>query len=685
MFSRILQFFGYEKAVGASVLGGVSGATTSERPSPANVKKFLARYADQAWVFICIAILQTKLAGVPIKIYKRPTAGKPAEELPDHPLKALLDKANPFMNGYSLIEGTMGFLGLSGDSYWVLDEFLNGLPSAIYPIDPSKVKILANKDKFITGYVYEPMPGVSPIFFQPEEIIHFKTWNPLDPFHGMPPLAAARDQADLIMSADRYNKAFFENSAEPGGVLLSDQPLDENSFKRIQVAWKKMHQGERKAYKTAILDGGLKWQDVTKSHRDMQFVDLKHMSREDVLGVYRIPPAMAGIYTDAKYDNADMQRRTFWQDTMTAWVRLFEGAINAGLIQPYDQTVFAAFDLSSVPELQEDKQQKAQEDEILTRSGIKTINEIRGERKLPKVAWGDTWNAPVGLMPIDQPRGQQDTPPEPAPAPKDPPKPGKSKSFLLREAAWLDFKGLTERQEMGWRGGLARLFNLQEREVKDALRRMWEKKATQARLDPQGGKVKQAIDAIIFNGVEGRSMFRKEGRKLMQTTLFQSAASQAARHSMGALDLTNPRVARWLDEKAYKFADEVNDTTETALRAQLEAAVKNGESVSEAAKRIEDLFDAARGWRSERIARTEVVSASNKGAVELYVQNGVQRVEWLTARDNDVRDSHQIDGQARNVGDKFSNGLEFPGDPQGTADEIINCRCAIAPAAPKED
>jgi uncharacterized protein with gpF-like domain len=51
---------------------------------------------------------------------------------------------------------------------------------------------------------------------------------------------------------------------------------------------------------------------------------------------------------------------------------------------------------------------------------------------------------------------------------------------------------------------------------------------------------------------------------------------------------------------------------------------------------------------------------------------------WLSMRDEKVRDSHRaIDGEVRNLGEQFSNGLLFPHDPNGPADEVVNCRCDL--------
>ncbi|MBX4215803.1 phage portal protein, partial [Candidatus Parcubacteria bacterium] len=414
MLDSLLQRLGYvnEKALGPEFLSAMNyGSTPSPRPNIQNMRDFLHRYADQAWVFSCIHVIQTKGAGVPLKIYKQDLKTGEMLELPDHPLKKLLDSANPFMTGHDLLESTHGFKGLVGNAYWLLDEFVNGRPTTIYPLNPARVRVAANKDKYITGYVYESSPGVEPTPLDISEVLHFKNWNPNDDFYGMSPLSAARDASDAIMGADRYNKMFFENSAEPAGILTSEQPLQQGVFDRISLSWKKMHQGVRKAHKIAILDGGLKWQSTAISQRDMQFPELKKMSREDVLTVYGVPPVMVGVYDQVNYNTAQEQRRIFWIDTMIPELRKLEGVINERLVKPYDPTVIARYDLTEVEALQKDEKFRADTDAVLVSSGVMTINEVRKTRRLVDVDWGDVWHAPIGLSPV----GAPDEEPTPAP------------------------------------------------------------------------------------------------------------------------------------------------------------------------------------------------------------------------------------------------------------------------------
>jgi hypothetical protein len=88
-------------------------------------------------------------------------------------------------------------------------------------------------------------------------------------------------------------------------------------------------------------------------------------------------------------------------------------------------------------------------------------------------------------------------------------------------------------------------------------------------------------------------------------------------------------------------------------------------------------------WRARMIARTEVVGASNAGAIEGARTLGqpMQKI-WITTRDNRTREAHMdVDGQMKDIEDTFDvdgERLDCPGDPAGSADNIINCRCAVA-------
>lgn len=147
-----------------------------------------------------------------------------------------------------------------------------------------------------------------------------------------------------------------------------------------------------------------------------------------------------------------------------------------------------------------------------------------------------------------------------------------------------------------------------------------------------------------------------------------------------SFDIDNPRAIEWIARKVFKFAYEVNQTTETQLRGALKTAITDGATITDIRKEVERIFGFAEKFRNERIARTETISATNYGAMEAIKQSGVTaRKEWIATRDNRTRESHDtLDGEVVGMDETFSNGLQFPGDPESNdAAEIINCRCTI--------
>ena len=83
-----------------------------------------------------------------------------------------------------------------------------------------------------------------------------------------------------------------------------------------------------------------------------------------------------------------------------------------------------------------------------------------------------------------------------------------------------------------------------------------------------------------------------------------------------------------------------------------------------------------------RAARTMVTQAENGGRLDSYKnlakQGVVQKKVWIATPDDRVRDSHlDIDGEEQDIDVSFSNGCMFPGDPNGPADEVWNCRCSM--------
>lgn len=141
------------------------------------------------------------------------------------------------------------------------------------------------------------------------------------------------------------------------------------------------------------------------------------------------------------------------------------------------------------------------------------------------------------------------------------------------------------------------------------------------------------------------------------------------------------------------MANTVVDTQYDRLYKALKAGVDEGEGAQLLAKRVNDEFKDLKRYQSERIARTEVLKASNKATIEAYREtNVVVGKEWLTARDATVCDwcdpmdgktiPDSIDKNFFNKGDEYEvdgQTMNFDYDSVDGPPLHPNCRCTTIP------
>ncbi|MDE5861231.1 MAG: phage head morphogenesis protein [Ruminococcus sp.] len=119
------------------------------------------------------------------------------------------------------------------------------------------------------------------------------------------------------------------------------------------------------------------------------------------------------------------------------------------------------------------------------------------------------------------------------------------------------------------------------------------------------------------------------------------------------------------------------------INSTIALGIVNGELIDEIARRVGKIADSDR-VSATRTATTMFTTAQNAGRMDGYRRcqkmGMTLKHRWLSANDKHTRDSHRaINGQIVAIGEKFSNGLEYPGDPQGNPAEVYNCRCCTVP------
>ena len=128
---------------------------------------------------------------------------------------------------------------------------------------------------------------------------------------------------------------------------------------------------------------------------------------------------------------------------------------------------------------------------------------------------------------------------------------------------------------------------------------------------------------------------------------------------------------------------EVTETTREQIVRAVRKGYQDGLGQRDIAKMIEPLLPQLAAYRADTIARTETHGAANYGSQEAAKATGVpMKKEWLSAADDRTRDTHREAGRQPAIGmdEKFQVGdseLLYPGDPAGSAEEVINCRCSL--------
>ena len=143
-----------------------------------------------------------------------------------------------------------------------------------------------------------------------------------------------------------------------------------------------------------------------------------------------------------------------------------------------------------------------------------------------------------------------------------------------------------------------------------------------------------------------------------------------------------------LDEFATwssQMTGQVMETMTSDVTNLVRGAHKEGLTIDEIAGQVNDVFDNdLKDWQARRTARTATISSSNAGQHSAYQDaNSVIGTEWVATGDSRTRAAHAAaDGQVVGTDGTFVVGgenLRYPGDPSGSASNIIHCRCTTRP------
>ena len=164
---------------------------------------------------------------------------------------------------------------------------------------------------------------------------------------------------DVHNSASAWNKALLDNAARPSGALVYKSEgganLSEEQFERLRDELTSNFSGASNAGRPLLLEGGLSWQSMSLSPKDMDFMALKHSAAREIALAFGVPPMLLGIPGDNTYANFREANLAFWRQTVLPMVARMAAALGGWLAPAWGEGLRLGFDADAVVALSEER------------------------------------------------------------------------------------------------------------------------------------------------------------------------------------------------------------------------------------------------------------------------------------------------------------------------------------------
>lgn len=707
------------------------------------VSEYLKAYAG--WVYAAVKARAQDVSRIQLRLY-RITNRKTGEavEVNDHEVLSLLRQPNPLTTGAEYFEHTQAYKDLAGEAFWYLQkpESAKGRGlvkvAGMWMLRPDWITVNPAADGTVKDYTYQAN-GLSPITIPADQIIHHKEFNPTNPYRGMGVVEAIAWTIDQDQYAERYNTKFFKNNAAPGIVLSSENRLGDEVIKRMRTQWNAEFGGPDKAHKLAILEGGLKITPFAMSQKDMEFLAGQGFTRDKILAAFQTPKTILGMTEAVTVSNADATDRIFAKRVVKPAMQRIVDVLNEKLLPLYGEDLFFEFD-DPTPE---DRITQVDAWTKLAGIGVYSINEIRAMEGHEPIEGGDRHYIPFSVVPVDGVPADEEgeeTPPNAAAAGNDETEPeaktiirrrpqtlatrvrGQIAEAASKDVAKLVLEGLAkqgkawertrkantlpkstltdEQQDAIWRALITHT-DAAEARYKDAIRDAFTRQerdilkkldATEKAIVNKLGA--SQVDGILFD-VNTETKVVAEVVVPLITDVMAEVGDEVL-SSLGlkeqVFNIQSETMKEFLRTRAVKGIRAMNKLTRANVRQVLVEGVREGLGIPEISRGIRGVFEEADKVRADRIARTEVLKASNRATLEAYKQSKVVvGKQWYTALDERVCEwCGPMHGVVLGLDDDFfDEGTTFTGQ-QGNPLKVDfgavetpplhpNCRCTLIP------
>jgi Phage portal protein len=220
----------------------------------------------------------------------------------------------PVIDRFMLFELSDIWMTQTGKSHWVVDfaEGASKIPLGLWPVRPDRMTPVPDRRNFLAGWIYTSPDGREQVPLLPTEVIFNRFSDPEDIYGGCGPIQSVLTDIEAADYASQWNRNYFVNSAEPGGIIQLDHEFREGEFDEIVSRWRETHRGVARAHRISVLEAGVTW--VPNAHgavKDMDFANLRSTMRDIIREALGMAKVMTGVSDDVNRANAQTGQEVF--------------------------------------------------------------------------------------------------------------------------------------------------------------------------------------------------------------------------------------------------------------------------------------------------------------------------------------------------------------------------------------
>ena len=628
-----------------------------------------------------------------VKTTRRTVEGTTEDEiLDDHPLKLLLDRPHPNYSQMQMLRLMGQYIPTVGEAYLLKVGNRLGVPTELHPIPPWLISPQMSQG-VVVAYVVQTGGGDQyPI--KPESIVRIYFPDPQSPWTSEGYLGPTGIEVDSIKFAGQHLRYHYQNDATPktwmesGVEATAFEPEDKERF---YAQWEQRYHRRRGSNTggPAILPFGY-------TLKDMPFVTgsditpLLDFWERSILKAFGTPRSILGEVVSGDRSSAETNQYVFDRHTILPIATLIADAFTHQLAPDFDASLFVEFDSF----VSDDKHFKLEQETADLAGKVRSINQVRIDRGLDPVEWGELPVGQLGQVPYD---GSDDfsLPPDGDGAIDD-----EEPEPIADEGEEMDLEPDEPRQRANIRAGYfdpkvtwKRVVAREKKYIPSlakAMRRIFAAQRDDVLKNLNASMPRARITAEeLFDPADPRwaKMFKINVDPIREAMFLEILGETLVGLGIEEFIFTDAMKAS-LERFGAELIKHTGRTTKRRIQGQLIEATEEGEGIGSVAKRIKGVFAERRKNHAVTIARTEVGKAQSDAQIEGFKQGGVEKKKWITSLDDRVRETHlPLEQEVVGINEPFRldpgelaeaprigwEGVEL------SAANTVNCRCDVSP------